>query len=105
MIPQAPPSGSTPATTTAPDFPSFEIRNVIPANPDIPRHRSGTQSVDGAGTDVPMPWNSVRERNPRSLISELRKRLKSPVQEPVSDSPGFFTRIKLLVRSLFSKKK
>jgi CheY-like chemotaxis protein len=97
----APPPSLSPASD--PSLPP--VRNVIPADPDIPRDRSGSSSMTGAGTDVPMPWNSLPGRNSRGIISRLNAKTRGLAPEPASPAPGIFARIISLVRSLFGNRK
>ena len=76
-------------------------RNAPPANPGIPQNLTGTSSTIGAGTDVPMPWSSLRKRNPLRIIAELKAKAGVEATDPVSQPRGIFARIVSLVRSLF----
>lgn len=102
-IPTSPVTSPAPPSVHSPALPG--ARNVIPADPDIHRHHSGTSSVTGAGTDVPMPWNSLPERNPRRIITELKEKNMLPAPEPVSPPRGIFARIISIVRSIFGQGK
>jgi len=95
----------TPAPTSDHAHPAPGERNVIPADPDTHRNHSGTSSVTGAGTDVPMPWNSLPERNPRRIITELKEKNLIPAQEPESPPRGIFARIISIIRSIFGQGK
>jgi two-component system, OmpR family, response regulator len=82
-----------------------ETRNVIPADPDIPPARSGTASLTGAGTDVPMPWNHLSERTPQRIITEMEEKTGILAPEPVSPPRGVLARIISFVQSFLGKRK
>jgi CheY-like chemotaxis protein len=87
------------------DPPVTETRKVIPADLDIPPAGSGTASPTGAGTDVPMPWDSPRERKPQKKIPSEAEKHESLNTGTASPSSGVFARIISLVRSFFGKPK
>ena len=107
--PQPAPLPAPPAPSPAPAagnaYPVPGERNVIPADPDKLRNNSRASSVTGAGTDVPMPWNSLPERNRRGIITGLKEKNMLPKPEPVSQPRGIFSRIISLIRSIFGQGK
>ena len=90
---------------SSPDPTVTEARKVIPAALDIPPAGSGTASPTGAGTDVPMPWDSPRERKPQKIIPSGAVKNESLKTGTASLSSGVFARIISLVRSFFGKPK
>jgi two-component system, OmpR family, response regulator len=100
-------SGALPHSPALPasDLHVAEKRNVIPADPDIPPARSGTASLTGAGTDVPMPWNHLIERTPQRIITEMEEKTGILAPEPVSPPRGILARVISFVQSFFGKRK
>ena len=87
------------------DPPVTEARKVIPADLDRPPAGARTSSPTGAGTDVPMPWDSPRERMPQKNIPSPAEKNDSLNNGTASPSSGVFARIISLVRSFFGKRK
>jgi len=105
IVPQLTPLPAHPAPPADNAYPDPGERNMIPADPDKLRNNSRASSETGAGTDVPMPWNSLPERNRRRIITGLKEKNMLPTPEPVSQPPGIFARIISLVRSIFGQGK
>jgi two-component system OmpR family response regulator len=95
----------SPSQESVQDPPVPGERNVIPADPDIRQTPSRTSPITGAGTDVPMPWSSLHDRNPLRIITEMKEKNMIPKTEPVSPPRGFFARIIAIVRSVFGQGK
>ncbi|MFA5267998.1 MAG: response regulator [Methanoregula sp.] len=109
IVPQPAPLPVSPVISPAPfsvqDLPVPGERNVIPADPDVRQTPSRTSPVTGAGTDVPMPWNFLPDRNPQRIITEMKGKNMIPTPEPVSPPRGIFARIIAIVRSVFGQGK
>ena len=78
-------------------------RNVIPENIDLPPKTPAGSSVDGAGTDVPMPWDIDRERKVHKAIPAAGKNGMPKQPEPAFRAPGILGRILSIVQSLFGR--
>lgn len=79
-------------------------RKVIPANLDLPPDTAGISSQQGAGTDVPMPWDTGRDRMSRKAIPEQEKKDESEKPDAPQPAPGLIARILSLVTSLFGRR-
>jgi CheY-like chemotaxis protein len=105
--PETSPLFGSPAASPAPpvqDPPVTDERKVIPADLDIPPDTSGTSPLTGAGTDGPMPWDTVKERKPQRLLTELAE--KNASLTTGSDTPprGIVARLLSFVLSLLGKR-
>jgi len=79
-------------------------RKVIPADLDIPPDNSGTAPLTGAGTDGPMPWDTVKERKPQRLITELAEKNASLTTGSATPPHGIVARIISFILSLLRKR-
>ncbi|WP_292346587.1 MULTISPECIES: response regulator [unclassified Methanoregula] len=75
-------------------------RRVIPAELDLPPDTAAGSSMNGAGTDVPMPWDTGRERRQRSAMPLTEKPDSPKKPEMASHAPGILGRILSFIRSL-----
>jgi hypothetical protein len=84
--------------------PVITERKVIPASMDLPPDAAGISSQNGAGTDVPMPWDTDRDRKSRMAIPGESKKdaLKKP--DTPQPAPGFLARVLSLFTSLFGRR-
>jgi two-component system, OmpR family, response regulator len=99
------PGTPAPAPAPAADEPPVTAeRKVIPANLDLPPDTARTSSQNGAGTDVPMPWDTGRDRKSRTVIPGPE--IKDEPEKPVTPqpAPGFLARVLSLVTSLFGRR-
>jgi CheY-like chemotaxis protein len=101
VVSLSPPSLIPPAH----DPPVTEARKVIPADPDSVPAGSRASALTGSGTDVPMPWDNLRDRKTQLRVPLPSEKKESSKAGSVSPSPGIFARIISLVQSLFSKRK
>jgi CheY-like chemotaxis protein len=79
-------------------------RKVIPADMDIPPGNSGTAALTGAGPDVPMPWDTLKERKPQRLLTELAKKNASLSTGSAPPPHGIVERLLSFVLSLMGKR-
>jgi two-component system OmpR family response regulator len=97
----------TPAPAPAPaglEPPVIAERKVIPANLDLPPDTARISLQNGAGTDVPMPWDTGRDRMSRKAIPVQGIKDESVKPDTPQPTPGIFARILSLVTSLFGKR-
>jgi CheY-like chemotaxis protein len=100
-IPVIPAPGPVPSPQ---DLPVLTERNVIPANLDLAPDTAGISSKNGAGTDVPMPWDTGRDRKSRTDVPAPEQKDEPGKTVPPQQSPGILARILSLVSSLFSRR-
>lgn len=100
-VPGTPPAVPVPATH---ELPAITMRKVIPASLDIPPDTAGISSEHGAGTDVPMPWDTGRDRKSRTAIPAQAKADAPEKPDTPQPSPGIIARILSLVKSLFGRR-
>jgi len=98
--PDTPPAAPVPAPH---ELPAMTTRKVIPASLDIPPESATTTSDPGAGTDVPMPWDT-RDRKSRTAVPAQAKADAPGKPDTPQPAPGIFARILSLVRSLFGRR-
>jgi two-component system OmpR family response regulator len=84
--------------------PVITERKVIPASMDLPSDAVGISSKNGAGTDVPMPWDTDRDRKSRMAITGESKKDASEKPDTPQPAPGFLARVLSLVTSLFGRR-
>jgi CheY-like chemotaxis protein len=98
--------GFPPASPLLPadDPPITDQRKVIPADLDLPPEHPGKAQLTGAGTDVPMPWDTQRERKPLRLLSTLAGKNGSVVPGSTTPPNGIIARIISFVLSLVRKR-
>ena len=102
----APAAGmSVPAPGSADQMPVMMERRVIPAELDLPPEPAATPSANGAGTDVPMPWDTSREKRSRSAMPVQEKPAAGKNPGPVPQAPGILGRILSFIRSLAGGRK
>ena len=87
------------------DPPVTGERNVIPADLDRSPAGSRTPALTGTGTDIPMPWDSPRDRKAQHHVPSLSEKKEPLPKGTASQSPGILTRIISLIQSLFGKRK
>ena len=86
------------------DLPVTEERKVIPADLDIPPDNYGKAPLTGAGTDVPMPWDTQRERKTQTLLSGQAGKNASVLPGSATPPHGIVARIISFVLSLLGKR-
>ena len=79
-------------------------RKVIPASMDLPPDAAGISSKNGAGTDVPMPWDTGRDRKSRTAVPGPVKKDTSEEPDTPHPAPGFLARVLSLFTSLFGRR-
>jgi CheY-like chemotaxis protein len=84
--------------------PVVSERKVIPASMDLPPDAAGISSKNGAGTDVPMPWDTGRDRKSRTAVPGPVKKDASEKPDTPQPAPGFLARVLSLVTSLFGRR-
>lgn len=96
------PEAGTPGVAPGPadQLPGDMERRVIPAEIDLPPETAAVSSMNGAGTDLPMPWDTSRERRPRAAMSVPEKQDTPKRPEAVQQVPGILGRILSFIRSL-----
>ena len=96
------PAAGMPVPAPGPEdqLPVTGERRVIPAELDLPPEPAAGSSVNGAGTDVPMPWDTGREKRPRSALPVPEKPDSQKKPETLSQAPGILGRILSFIRSL-----
>ncbi|MDD1680030.1 MAG: response regulator [Methanoregula sp.] len=82
----------------------IQERKVIPANLDLPPDTARKSSQNGAGTDVPMPWDKGRDRMSRAAMPQQAKKGELEKPDTPQPAPGFLARILSLVTSLFGRR-
>jgi two-component system, OmpR family, response regulator len=105
--PEQVPIPDTPEQAPAPvvqEPPVIAERKVIPASMDTLSDTARTSSQNGAGTDVPMPWDTGRERKSRTAIPGPEKKDEPEKPGIPKPAPGILARILSLVTSLFGRR-
>jgi len=84
--------------------PVITERKVIPASMDLPPDAAGISSKNGAGTDVPMPWDTGRDRKSRTAVPGPVKKDASEKPDTPQPAGGFLARVLSLITSLFGRR-